>query len=86
MKESPIYSKQTVEFVTVAAEYCAFIEKANQQEKSAFVDKCVKLLPLLYLKSILIPETEYQHEEDTERFVSEEMYEYVRETIARRLG
>ncbi|MEG1617511.1 MAG: DUF5063 domain-containing protein [Bacteroidales bacterium] len=86
MKESSIYSRQTVEFVTVAAEYCAFIEKANQLEKAEFVDKCVKLLPLLYLKAILLPETEFGLEEEVERVVSEENYEYIRSTIGRLLG
>lgn len=86
MKESPIYTKQTVEFVTVAAEYCAFIEKAGETDRKEFVDKCVKLLPLLYLKAILLPSSDYQYDEETERFVSEEMYEYIRSIIGRLFG
>lgn len=86
MKESPIYAKQTVEFATVAAEYCAFIENTNSAEKADFVDKCVKLLPLLYLKAVLLPNTDFQLEEETEKFVSEENYEYIRASISRLLG
>ncbi|MEG1586148.1 MAG: DUF5063 domain-containing protein [Bacteroidales bacterium] len=86
MKDLPIYSKQTVEFVTVGAEYCAFIEKSGELERVEFVDKCVKLLPLLYLKAVLLPETEYQLDEPAEQFVTEEMYEYIRGSISRLLG
>lgn len=86
MKDLPIYSKQTVEFVTVGAEYCAFIEKAGELERVEFVDKSVKLLPLLYLKAVLLPETTYELDEPAELFVTEEMYEYIRGNISRLMG
>lgn len=86
MSNSSIYAKQTVEFATVAAEYCAFIENAPNSEKNQFIDKCLKLLPLLYLKAVLLPISEYELEEESERFVSEEMYEYIRCSIAPILG
>ena len=86
MKELPIYSKQTVEFVTVAAEYCGFIEKAGEFDRHNFVDKCVKLLPLLYLKATLLPQVDYLLEEELEKFVSEEMYEYLRSRLAALFG
>ena len=86
MKELPIYAKQTVEFATVAAEYCAFIEKARESQRSQFVDKCVKLLPLLYLKALLLPAAEFLYEETPEKFVTEESYEYVRSMLQRLMG
>lgn len=86
MKDLPVYSKQTIEFVTVGAEYCAFIEKAGELDRNEFVDKSIKMLPLLYLKAVLLPQTEYQLDESAERFVTEEMYEYVRGTISRLMG
>ncbi|MEG0949878.1 MAG: DUF5063 domain-containing protein [Bacteroidales bacterium] len=86
MKDLPVYSKQTVEFVTVGAEYCAFIEKVGELDRIEFVDKSIKLLPLLYLKAVLLPVTEYQLDEPAERFVTEEMYEYIRGSISRLMG
>jgi hypothetical protein len=86
MKNLPIYDKQTVEFVTVAAEYCGFIERAGETDRREFVDKSVKLLPLLYLKAVLLPPTEYQLDEVTEQVVTEEVYEYVRTSISRLMG
>ena len=44
-----IYSKNIIEFVTVSAEYCAFIERTPELEKEEFVDIISRLLPHLYL-------------------------------------
>ena len=63
-----IFDKNSIEFVTVAAEYCAFIERARGSVKKAFVDTALKILPLLYLKASLIPECEMMGEDDLEVF------------------
>ena len=50
-KESQtIFDKNVIEFVTVAAEFCAFLERAESMKRSTFVDTSLKILPLLYLK------------------------------------
>lgn len=81
-----IYSKNAIEFVTVAAETCLFLEKTNSLEKPEFINKILKLLPLLYLKTSLVEEAELQLEEDLEDFVTEEDYEAIRAQIAGLLG
>lgn len=81
-----IFDKNSVEFVTVAAEYCGFIERARQLDGKIFVDTALKILPLLYLKASLIPSCEMIGEEDLETFVSEEDYELVRISIANVMG
>lgn len=87
MKENnPIYDRNTLEFVTVALEYCTFIETARQTDQFTFVDKMVKLLPLLYLKASLLPAVTPNEEIDPELTVTEEMYESVRNQIALLLG
>ena len=48
-----IFERNTVEFVTVAAEYCAFIERSEGQKRAEFVDTLLKILPLLYIKQLL---------------------------------
>ena len=53
-----IFDKNTIEFVTVAAEYCAFMERAREKRRDEWVDTALKLLPLLYLKASLIPPCE----------------------------
>lgn len=66
-----IFDKNTVEFVTVAAEFCGFLERAPQISRRSFVDKSLKLLPLLYLKASLLPQGERMDEFDPELFVTE---------------
>ena len=73
-----IFDKNSIEFVTVAAEYCVFIERTREVERKTFVDTALKILPLLYLKASLIPECEMIGEDDLEVFVTEDDYEYVR--------
>lgn len=81
-----IFDKNSIEFVTVAAEYCVFIERTREVERKTFVDTALKILPLLYLKASLIPECEMIGEDDLEVFVTEDDYEYVRRSVASLLG
>ena len=50
-KNNPIYEHNTLEFVTVALEFCTFVENAGKNGLLNFLDKAVKILPLLYLKA-----------------------------------
>ena len=81
-----IFDKNSIEFVTVAAEYCGFIERSRGAERNAFVDTPLKILPLLYLTATLIPECEMIGEDDLEVFVTEDDYECVQYAIAQVLG
>ncbi len=85
-EKSPIYAHNTLEFVTVALEFCTFVENAGQTDWFDFTDKAIKMLPLLYLKASLLPEIEMEEEVDLETTVTEEMYESVRTRIAALLG
>ena len=75
--ENPIYSKSNLEFVTVASEYCAFLEGADNLSRTDFVSKIVKLLPLIYLKMSLMPELPQLLEDEVETFVTENDYNFV---------
>ncbi len=81
-----IFDKNTVEFVTVAAEYCGFVERARTYSRTDFVDTALKILPLLYLKASLIPPCEALEEDEPETFVTEEDYELMRMAVAQVLG
>lgn len=81
-----VFSKNTVEFVTIAKEYCAFTEKANELNAEDFINKSLKLLSLLYLKAALLPETEQINEEGNEKFVTEFDWQYIRHGIENLLG
>ena len=85
-ENNPIYERNTLEFVTVALEYCGFVEKAGEKGLFDFVDKATKLLPLLYLKAGLLPKVESEEELLPELTVTEAMYDNVRQRIATLLG
>lgn len=85
-ENNPIYERNTLEFVTVALEFCTFVEAAGQNGLFDFMDKAVKILPLLYLKATLLPEVESDEDAEPELFVTEDMYESVRTRIASLLG
>lgn len=84
MKENApqaIFDSNTAEFVTVAAEFCGFLERASGMKRSRFVDVSLKLLPLLYLKASMLPECERMEDNDPETFVTESDYDEVRSAV-----
>ena len=86
-KESQtIFDKNVIEFVTVAAEFCAVLERAESMKRSTFVDTSLKILPLLYLKASMLPKCETIGDEAPETYVTEEVYEILRINLAGLMG
>ena len=81
-KEDIVFSRNTVEFVTVAVEYCAYIERTNELQRKDFVGTMLKLLPLLYIKAQMLPVDHPLNDEELEAFVTEDSYEVIRITLA----
>ena len=79
--ENPIYAHDTLEFVTVAAEYCALLEKNEEQTEETLVSTLLKLLPLLYMKAQLLPLVETDGAFMPDDQVTEDDYNYVRNGI-----
>ena len=72
-----VFSKNVVEFVTVAVQYCSFLEQVEIDSASESTDKLTKLLPLLYLKAVLVPEVVIESEIYPEITVTEDDYNFV---------
>lgn len=81
-REQVIFSRNTVEFVTVAAEFCAYLERAESLRRKDFVDTILKILPLLYIKASMLPECEMESDAEPETFVTEEDYEVLRYSLS----
>ncbi len=81
-----IFSKPVIEFATVVAETCLFLERAEEHTKAEFITTSTRLLPLLYLKTSLLDLTGQEADENIERFVTEDDYLYVKNQIERLLG
>ncbi len=82
---SLIYHKESIEFATVAKEFLSFMEAAKDISKEDFVDKSVKILPLLYLKGTLLPIVIEFDEEFTEKFVDESTWSFIQQAAAAKL-
>ena len=82
-----VYSKNVIEFATVANEYCSFIEAVDQFQRKDFIIRVQKLFPLLYLKAALLPEPDINMSEDAPgKFVSEEDYNFILHKLESKFG
>lgn len=81
-----VFQRNTVEFVTVAAEFCAFLEQSSRYTRKDFTATMLKILPLLYLKAQMLPDEERLSEEGLQDFVSEDSYEILRMNLSELLA
>ncbi len=84
--DSVVYSGAVIEFVAVAREVCSFMEQVDGFEKPVFIDKTRKILPLLYYKSVMLPATEAVYEDGPEKFVSEQEWQVIHDSVLGKLG
>ena len=77
MAKEIVYSKNSVEFVTVAVQYCVLLESAQNIAVKDLVDKLTKMLPLLYLKASMGPSSEMMDDDMPEMSVTEDDYNYI---------
>ncbi len=75
--ENPVYSHNTLEFVTVSAEFCAYLEQLEGTGRSEFIATMQKLLPLLYLKAQMLPQVESEGAFLPDDQVTEADYNYI---------
>ncbi len=81
-----VYQQDVIEFVTVAAQTCLFLEHTSELERGDFLTKTTRLLPLLYLKTTMLTAPAPELDGYVERFVTEEDYNYVRSGVQNLLG
>ena len=75
--DSFIYKDSTIAFVTAAAQTCLLIEKCAEHERDEWREQMLRLLPVLYLRTRLLEPAERMSEEEPQRFVTEEDYNFV---------
>jgi hypothetical protein len=83
---SIIQSRQIVEMLTVANEFCLFAEEIEKFDKSYITEYLQRVLPLLYIKGSLLPEVDETTDSDYERYVIEETWEYLFNYIRQLFG
>ena len=71
------HGKHFLELLSVANEYVRFIDECKELDIHTIMNYLQKILPLIYLKSSLLPELTLDDNSADERFVGEEEYELV---------
>jgi len=81
-----VVSANVIDMFTVANEFCIFTEEAEQYQMGEVLQYYVKICPLLYLKGAILPVVEADDEYYGERFVNEDQWESVFNTLRAVLG
>ncbi len=81
-----IYNKNVIEFITVANEYCNFVEDHTSFKAEEFMVKLQKIFPLLYLKASMLPPFELESYDPPEKFVSEVDYSFLLNKLVDKFG
>ncbi len=81
-----IYDKDVLEFLTVSTEFCVRMEQAARTELRELVGMLLKILPLVYVKALVLDGTVPESDGVAEQLVTESDYEYVCTSVSQVLG
>lgn len=84
--KSMLFSRNVVEFVAVASEFCQVVETPGKYSAPDLVDLTRKLLPLLYFKASLLPFVSPAGDDEPERYVTELDYNLYLQKWMQKLG
>ncbi len=79
-------SKNVIEMVTVANEYCFFMDTIEGKTKLSIIEFVHRVIPLMYVKGTLLPEIEPGYPEANERFVTQEQWENIFTLLRKKFG
>ena len=81
--KSGIYSENILEFVKTAIKFCNFAENPEDISKSEFIDRAQKILSELYLRTLYLESGIPEFDSETEKFVSEEDWFNIKNSVSR---
>ena len=84
--KSFVYSDSTIAFVTAAAQTCLLIEQTADHDREEWREQMLRLLPVLYLRARLLEDAQTVMEDEPQRFVTEEDYNFALVGIRNLLG
>jgi hypothetical protein len=82
----PVYSRNVIEFVAVANEYCKYAEHASQLKGDELLRILQRILPLMYIKASLLPQLNPYFEDGNEKFVTESDWIVMHDTLRSKFG
>ena len=80
-----VKSKNVLEMLTVAHEFCLFTESVEKHTPQDILHYYHRICPLLYLKGVLMPDIVLEDNSASERFVNEEQWEAIFTTLQTKL-
>jgi len=82
----PVYSRNVIEFVAVANEFCKYAEHALELKGDDLLKILQRLLPLLYIKASLLPQLTPFFEDGNEKFVTESDWNRIHDVLKEKFG
>jgi hypothetical protein len=82
----PVYSRNVIEFVAVANEFCKYAEHGSELKGDELLKILQRILPLMYLKASLLPQLNPYFEDGNEKFVTESDWSRIHETLTEKFG
>ena len=82
----PVYSRNVVEFVAVANEFCKYAEHASELKGDELLKILQRILPLMYLKASLLPQLDPFFEDGNKKFVTEADWTDINESLKEKFG
>jgi len=82
----PVYSRNVIEFVAVANEFCKYTEHASELKGDELLKILQRILPLMYLKASLLPKLDPFFEDGNEKFVTENDWIRVNNYLREKFG
>jgi hypothetical protein len=80
-QESVLFSKPVLEMFTVANDFCIFMNEVSEYGRADITHYLQRISALLYLKGALLPAILPSHAESAARFVTEEEWESLFNTL-----
>jgi hypothetical protein len=82
----PVYSRNVVEFVAVANEFCKYTERAQELKGDDLLKILQRILPMMYIKASLLPALEPFFEDGNEKFITESDWVRINKTLRDKFG
>ncbi len=79
------YSEDIIEYVRAANDFCDLLANAGNLKRSELLGSLRELLSRLYLYALKLPELEAVYEEGNQKFVTEEEYMVMKDSLSSKL-
>lgn len=81
-----VYSRNVVEFVAVANEFCKYAEHGSEIKGEELLRILQRIIPFLYIKASLLPALDPFFEDGNEKFVNESDWLRIHDSLKEKFG